>query len=227
MGPQVCHCSHFSAILFLLLRTQARPLTFYPSLLSVDDLASYYSENRSCLIWNSPLFIIITAVTPSFWSIFPSFPTISEMRDLCSCKWQCIHMQSWSHPSHFKLGWVFLVSLVSPSLLNHPCHCTNFPRNLPFYKNSPLILHNSLPTTSFSAPFYSNTSGIRYVSSPIPRPHLPFSFHPSESGCCPYSANTVPQWLLPWPLVANSSDHLFSVHLTWSLHSIWQTTSYF
>lgn len=109
VGPQVCHCSHFSATLFLLFslqshRTQARPFTFYSSLLSVDDLDSYYTKKRSSLIHNSPLFTIMTAVTPSLWSIFPSFPTISEMRDLCSCKWQCIHMQSWSHPSHFKLG---------------------------------------------------------------------------------------------------------------------------
>ena len=62
---------------------------------------------------------------------------------------------------HFKLS-IFCI-WVSPSLLDDFYHHAKCPDKRLSSKNSPRTLHNPPRTTSFSAPFYRNTSGMRYL----------------------------------------------------------------
>ena len=84
-------------------------------------------------------------------------------------------MQSSSQPSYYSC----LGSFLHPEFLPLCWICiTVWTALVTFHlrKNSPWTLYNT-PTTTFSTPFYNNPSGLRYLYSPTPHPHLPFSFH--------------------------------------------------
>lgn len=68
------------------------------------------------------------------------------------------------HPEFLPLCWIIRITVWTTLVI------------FQLRKNSPWTLYNP-PTTTFSTPFYSSTSGVRYLYSPTPRPHLPFSFH--------------------------------------------------
>ena len=127
------------------------------------------------LIQHAPLLATITEFTSFPEPPFPSFPFITGMKGLCSCQWQCLHMQSSSQPSYYSSLGCFL----HPEFLPLCWICiTVWTALVTFHlrKNSPWTLYNP-PTTTFSTPFYSSTFGVRYLYSPTPHPHLPFSFH--------------------------------------------------
>lgn len=111
-------------LLFLPSKTQhTHPTTHLPlSLVSISPALTWHWENRSNLIRNSLLLATMTVVTSYLSSSAPAN--------------NCLHMQSRIESlSLLQVNWVFPASWVSPSLLDHPCHCTKCPGNLPSYKD--------------------------------------------------------------------------------------------
>lgn len=85
------------------------------------------------LIENSPCIPTITELT--------SFPGPSPRRSHSPLGWRAsappsgnVSICSLHHTPHSSLGWGLPASRVSPSLLGHLHHCTNFPGNLASYK---------------------------------------------------------------------------------------------
>lgn len=71
----------------------------------------------------------------------------------------------------------FPASWVSPSLLDHPRHCTNCPGNLPSYKE--LSVFSTWPSNYSIILCFLLQQHLWdeiYLYLPAPRPHLPFSF---------------------------------------------------
>ena len=159
------------------------------------------------------------------WAHPPFLPRYHWDEGPSSCQRQCLRMQSSSQPSPYSsLGWGF----PDPEFLPH-CWIISITVQTALVifhlrKNSPWTLYNSPTTTTFLAPFCTATLlGWHVYIHPL---HLqpPFLF---SSLLNPTALLTqlkpAPTWLLPGCTGASSSDHLVSVHATWSLRSIWQT----
>ena len=74
------------------------------------------------------------------------------------------HRQSSSQPSYYSSSsWVFSASEFPPLCWMIFITMQSALVNVYLTKNSPWTLHNPPRTTSFSAPFYRNTSGMRYL----------------------------------------------------------------